>query len=54
MTALTEETFIGANGKPFVGITEDFGWTMNKRNYKGHTATLTKIGVADFDNAPKI
>lgn len=51
-TVNTEAT--GADTQIFVGITEDFGWTINKRPYNCKTPTLFRIGVQNFDRATKI
>ena len=52
--ATTVDTGNGPETQIFVGITEDYGWTINKRQYNNKTPTLTKIGVKNFDNQSKM
>ena len=52
MTSNTEEVSGRVNGKET--ITRDFGWTVNERQYKDKTPTLTKLGVQHFDRNRKV
>lgn len=36
------------------GITEDFGWTISKRQYNSQTPTLQKLGIPNFDSVHKV
>ena len=52
VTSNTEEVSGWVNGKET--ITRDFGWTVNERQYKDKTPTLTKLGVQHFDRHRKV